>query len=381
MKLMVTGLNSMKNLNKMIEDANMSEDILGRKIDEVNDKIDTRAGIKEECRRIDTEISDLAENSKPVLDKELRKLIDLLNHKHALNNDIKILDTDILEFKAISRELEGDDENLKMIKNREIVMDKKRYLLERLDDRHKNAEDGTQKLIKKINNTPDDLHSLEISLLQNKEGFDKEIQQLKFNLNELYNEEDFWKKDIQRLLIEADEIEQNAPQDQELLNSLSLDIKTKQEASGGNRERLKSAIIQNVHLNNKIFDKIKESKIIEGKIHCHSTEQYEAELKFLKDKLQYFVGKLKFERENVRINDINDLKITIDQKDRIILSLQHLIRELDSKILLAKTSAPTYTLKPHYRTHTHFCSDACYRYKDSKSIFNFTDFRQINEQS
>lgn len=77
-------------LQQHITDINSYEDTLSTKIDHINELIDSRADVKEECRQIDDQVTSLASATKTKIELLVRDLSRVVKQKNVLKTNIMV---------------------------------------------------------------------------------------------------------------------------------------------------------------------------------------------------------------------------------------------------------------------------------------------------
>jgi hypothetical protein len=77
-------------LKQHLESINQYEDTLSSKIDQINTLIDIRAGVKQECRHVDNQVTNLASGIKTKIELLVRDLSRVVRNKNNLKTNIMV---------------------------------------------------------------------------------------------------------------------------------------------------------------------------------------------------------------------------------------------------------------------------------------------------
>ena len=164
----------------------------------------------------------------------------------------------------------------------------------------------------------------------------------------------------------------------EIKNNYFQDIENKIETLtfkiNANKQRLNKFIFENINANHKIFELYRVLKGFEAVVLSFDINQLDSEQQFLVAKLRYYYSIL--EKKSQKYN-VNELEMILNQKERLMLTLQKLLIDLDEKIWSFRNLAhyklnenKTPTRKMDY-SFTHNC--------ERDSFYNM-DTYQINKR-
>lgn len=199
-----SGLKLNDKLSDLHSKLSATESKVSKSVASINQKIDKKERIKDECRVVDRNVSSLADTIDSKLGKQLQELAIIIKRKSMLKSDAKLIDSDIIEFKASLRNLEGEYDNIEILKYTNIVTKKKIRFLDYLKSRLDKSIHSRDKILRAINQT----HKLSIpqfSIDGENPNKSKIMQTLLNSIQEYKNEERFLKSDIDRLHIELEE--------------------------------------------------------------------------------------------------------------------------------------------------------------------------------
>ena len=119
----------------------------------------------------------------------------------------------------------------------------------------------------------------------------------------------------------------------EIKNNYFQDIENKIETLtfkiNANKQRLNKFIFENINANHKIFELYRVLKGFEAVVLSFDINQLDSEQQFLVAKLRYYYSIL--EKKSQKYN-VNELEMILNQKERLMLTLQKLLIDLDEKI-------------------------------------------------
>ena len=199
-----SGLKLNDKLSELHSQLTATETKVSKSVANINQKIDKKERIMDECRVVDKSVNNLADSIDIKLSKQLQELIVVLKRKDMLRSDAKLIDSDIIEFKANLRNLEGEYDNIEILKYTNIVTKKKTRFLDYLKAKLDKSVHNRDKILRAINQT----HKLSIpqftidSENPNKPNLMKTLLN---SIQEYKNEEIFLKNDIDRLYGELEE--------------------------------------------------------------------------------------------------------------------------------------------------------------------------------
>ena len=122
----------------------------------------------------------------------------IIKRKGLLNSDARLIESDIVELKAILRNLEGEHDNIEILKYTNIITKKKYKFFDYLKSRLNRSIQSRDKILRAITQT----HKLSVPQFNIKNNDNKRenpVQLLLNSIQEYRNEEDFLINDIERL--------------------------------------------------------------------------------------------------------------------------------------------------------------------------------------
>ena len=343
--------------SKLAKISDNNENNINRKVNLINDKIDQRQTIKEKCIIVDDKVAERAQASGPELELQLRKLHDLMQRKQELLDNVDSfnssnpVDSDIIEFKAILTELEVDASNLRILKDRNVIIGKKKQMLKYLTNLLKDAEGRKRKVVRVLGQTPV-YKDPEIKTGSGKNKFSDSINQLKYTLQEHINEHQFLEGDIDRLNKELDYFNQNQDPNKTKRETMRTNLSSLNSKVNNNKSKLYDAVRGLLSVNQDEFCKVQEAKTLEAKLALTGENGLENQRKYLLDLLDKLRKRIEYLIAHKSDADLSDIRSELAQKQRIIVQLVNLLRNLDDKILYVKSNQATYTKPAVAETHT-----------------------------
>ena len=343
--------------SKLAKISDNNENNINRKVNLINDKIDQRQTIKEKCIIVDDKVAERAQASGPELELQLRKLHDLMQRKQELLDNVDSfnssnpIDSDIIEFKAILTELEVDASNLRILKDRNVIIGKKKQMLKYLTNLLKDAEGRKRKVVRVLGQTPV-YKDPEIKTGSGKNKFSDSISQLKYTLQEHINEHQFLEGDIDRLNKELEYFNQNQDPNKTKRETMRTNLSSLNSKVNNNKSKLYDAVRGLLSVNQDEFCKVQEAKTLEAKLALTSENGLENQRKYLLDLLDKLRKRIEYLIAHKSDADLSDIRSELAQKQRIIVQLVNLLRNLDDKILYVKSNQATYTKPAVAETHT-----------------------------
>ena len=108
-----------------------------------------------------------------------------------------------------------------------------------------------------------------------------------------------------------------------------------------NRVNLKEALNTLLNLNHITFEKLKAIKVLEGKLAAMNYDELQQQMNYFTEQLFTLKQRLQIATEKrQRYESIGELMSELDQRDRIIVHLVNILRNLDDKILYARSNKP-----------------------------------------
>lgn len=343
--------------SKLAKISDNNENNINRKVNLINDKIDQRQTIKEKCIIVDDKVAERAQASGPELELQLRKLHDLMQRKQELLDNVDSfnssnpVDSDIIEFKAILTELEVDASNLRILKDRNVIIGKKKQMLKYLTNLLKDAEGRKRKVVRVLGQTPV-YKDPEIKTGSGKNKFSDSISQLKYTLQEHINEHQFLEGDIDRLNKELEYFNQNQDPNKTKRETMRTNLSSLNSKVNNNKSKLYDAVRGLLSVNQDEFCKVQEAKTLEAKLALTGENGLENQRKYLLDLLDKLRKRIEYLIAHKSDADLSDIRSELAQKQRIIVQLVNLLRNLDDKILYVKSNQATYTKPAVAETHT-----------------------------
>ena len=343
--------------SKLAKISDNNENNINRKVNLINDKIDQRQTIKEKCIIVDDKVAERAQASGPELELQLRKLHDLMQRKQELLDNVDSfnssnpVDSDIIEFKAILTELEVDASNLRILKDRNVIIGKKKQMLKYLTNLLKDAEGRKRKVVRVLGQTPV-YKDPEIKTGSGKNKFSDSISQLKYTLQEHINEHQFLEGDIDRLNKELEYFNQNQDPNKTKRETMRTNLSSLNSKVNNNKSKLYDAVRGLLSVNQDEFCKVQEAKTLEAKLALTSENGLENQRKYLLDLLDKLRKRIEYLIAHKSDADLSEIRSELAQKQRIIVQLVNLLRNLDDKILYVKSNQATYTKPAVAETHT-----------------------------
>lgn len=343
--------------SKLAKISDNNENNINRKVNLINDKIDQRQTIKEKCIIVDDKVAERAQASGPELELQLRKLHDLMQRKQELLDNVDSfnssnpVDSDIIEFKAILTELEVDASNLRILKDRNVIIGKKKQMLKYLTNLLKDAEGRKRKVVRVLGQTPV-YKDPEIKTGSGKNKFSDSINQLKYTLQEHINEHQFLEGDIDRLNKELEYFNQNQDPNKTKRETMRTNLSSLNSKVNNNKSKLYDAVRGLLSVNQDEFCKVQEAKTLEAKLALTSENGLENQRKYLLDLLDKLRKRIEYLIAHKSDADLSEIRSELAQKQRIIVQLVNLLRNLDDKILYVKSNQATYTKPAVAETHT-----------------------------
>ena len=343
--------------SKLAKISDNNENNINRKVNLINDKIDQRQTIKEKCIIVDDKVAERAQASGPELELQLRKLHDLMQRKQELLDNVDSfnssnpVDSDIIEFKAILTELEVDASNLRILKDRNVIIGKKKQMLKYLTNLLKDAEGRKRKVVRVLGQTPV-YKDPEIKTGSGKNKFSDSISQLKYTLQEHINEHQFLEGDIDRLNKELDYFNQNQDPNKTKRETMRTNLSSLNSKVNNNKSKLYDAVRGLLSVNQDEFCKVQEAKTLEAKLALTGENGLENQRKYLLDLLDKLRKRIEYLIAHKSDADLSEIRSELAQKQRIIVQLVNLLRNLDDKILYVKSNQATYTKPAVAETHT-----------------------------
>ena len=343
--------------SKLAKISDNNENNINRKVNLINDKIDQRQTIKEKCIIVDDKVAERAQASGPELELQLRKLHDLMQRKQELLDNVDSfnssnpVDSDIIEFKAILTELEVDASNLRILKDRNVIIGKKKQMLKYLTNLLKDAEGRKRKVVRVLGQTPV-YKDPEIKTGSGKNKFSDSINQLKYTLQEHINEHQFLEGDIDRLNKELEYFNQNQDPNKTKRETMRTNLSSLNSKVNNNKSKLYDAVRGLLSVNQDEFCKVQEAKTLEAKLALTGENGLENQRKYLLDLLDKLRKRIEYLIAHKSDADLSDIRSELAQKQRIIVQLVNLLRNLDDKILYVKSNQATYTKPAVAETHT-----------------------------
>ena len=216
-------------------------------------------------------------------------------------------------------------------------------------------------------------NQMNFSFYHNNDGFSEEIRQLESSLTEYINERNFLKNDIIRLNNEIKQLKNSGSEQRELYDKLMVALVKKNRSVKENRLKLQEHMMLFVKINFDLMYKYKISRQLEGQIELSSNTDLESEKSLLINKLKYSLSKLEIESHHSN-NEIDELRVVLDQKERLSIALKSLLEDLDSKMTEVSfhEPRPKYYYESSYKEH---------RRRQYKSLQNFSSFTEISPTS
>ena len=275
---------------------------------------------------------------------------ELLDNVDSFNSSNPV-DSDIIEFKAILTELEVDASNLRILKDRNVIIGKKKQMLKYLTNLLKDAEGRKRKVVRVLGQTPV-YKDPEIKTGSGKNKFSDSISQLKYTLQEHINEHQFLEGDIDRLNKELDYFNQNQDPNKTKRETMRTNLSSLNSKVNNNKSKLYDAVRGLLSVNQDEFCKVQEAKTLEAKLALTGENGLENQRKYLLDLLDKLRKRIEYLIAHKSDADLSDIRSELAQKQRIIVQLVNLLRNLDDKILYVKSNQATYTKPAVAETHT-----------------------------
>lgn len=154
------------------------------------------------------------------------------------------------------------------------------------------------------------------------------------------------------------------------MNELGKSTKT----NSLNRVYLREAVNKLLNLNHSEFDKLKILKILEGKIAAINYDELQQQMSYFSQQLTSWKQRLLQASENrMRRESIQELRGELEQRDRIIVHLVNILRNLDDKILYAKSNKPVKSYECEY----YQCQNSPKKYEHSWCTYHSLSYNSV----
>ena len=153
-----------------------------------------------------------------------------------------------------------------------------------------------------------------------------------------------------------------------IMDNLKVDLVDQHHKVNENRLKLKEAMILFIKMNNDYYMKFKATKQLEGQISCIDIKHLDSEKSLLISKLRYFLCKLESDNHGKSKEELRDLSLLYDQKQRLAQALNCLIEDFNSKMVESRVHEVT-----EVRRSTHL--------KDFKHNLDIREAEQVEAHS